>query len=59
MVCVHHEMYLLSCVFEYCFEFSEIDIAFGVVFFGTLCGGIEAYKTKMRLQSYSGEELDP
>ena len=58
MVFVQHELYLLSCVFEYCFECSEIDIASGVVFFGTLGRGIDAQMTEMSLQSYSDEELD-
>ena len=50
MVYVQHDMYLLSCVFEYCLEWSEIYIASVVVYFGTLGGGIDSDITAMRLK---------
>ena len=40
----------IELCFEYCLECSEIYIADGVVFFGTLGGWIEAETTSMRLQ---------
>ena len=51
MVCMQHEINLVSHALNILGRGSEIDKDTGVVFFGTPDGGIEEDMTEMRLYS--------
>ena len=51
----HERAVFIGLCSEYFLEYPEIDIADGVVFFGTLGGGIESEMTEVRLQLSSDE----